>query len=133
MTRERWLALQAEALARDGHRCQLALDGCTGTASMVVVERSSRPEPLTLDRLTSACPACHDQRHPEPTPEQQLAEQLEDVADETVYYLHEFDAETGEVIATGRVTRRALASLTIKSNERRDREVKRNEKEDDDR
>ena len=129
MTRECWLALQAVALARDGHRCQLALDGCTGTASMVVVERSSRPEPLTLDRLTSACPACHDQRHPEPTPEQQLAEQLEDVADETVYYLHEFDAETGEVIAPGR----ALASLTIKSNERRDREVKRNEKEDNDR
>jgi hypothetical protein len=83
---ERWRKLTAEAFAREGHRCQLALDRCIGSVSTVVVVREpgERLEPATLEQLVSACRACSERRHPEPTAEQLLAEELEGVADESL-------------------------------------------------
>ena len=76
--------------------------------------------PVTLDRLRAACPSCVRRLHPEPTAEQLLAEELEQVADEPML-LHVFDRATGEVLATDRLsnTRGSWARAQIERDARR--------------
>lgn len=56
-----WRKLRVQALVRDGYRCQLQLDGCTGVATTVHIDPALRGqhEDATLDDCTSACLYCH--------------------------------------------------------------------------
>lgn len=69
-----WRELRRAVLDRDGHRCRLELDGCTGRATHVhhVDGKRAGDDP---SRLVAACQACNlaigdpsRQADPKPTP-----------------------------------------------------------------
>ncbi|ONI73096.1 hypothetical protein ALI144C_44920 [Actinosynnema sp. ALI-1.44] len=69
-----WRRIRARVLARDGHRCQVQLDGCTLTATEV---HHTRGRAITGDDeryLVASCKPCNlkigdpSKRDPSPTP-----------------------------------------------------------------
>lgn len=54
--------LRAAVLERDGHRCQLRLDGCTAIATQADHIRSRELAGDGLDNLRAACATCNTKR-----------------------------------------------------------------------
>ena len=59
--RAHWRRIRAARLTLDGHRCQIRLDGCTGTATSVDLDPrlNGQHDLATLDNTRSACAHCH--------------------------------------------------------------------------
>ena len=59
-----WRWTRKAVLARDGFRCQVGHDGCTGTATAVdhIVSLNAGGAPFDLDNLRATCTACNTTR-----------------------------------------------------------------------
>lgn len=59
---QHWRQLRERVLLRDGYRCQIQLEGCTGKATSVHLDpRLSGQHLLASERdCTSVCRWCHD-------------------------------------------------------------------------
>lgn len=56
-----WQAVRRRCLERDGFRCQIRLEGCSGRASAAdhVVELEDGGAPFDLGNLQAACRSCN--------------------------------------------------------------------------
>lgn len=73
----RWRTIRATVLERDGHRCQLKLNGCTTVAGEVHHTLGREVSGDNPDHLIAACSTCNKQvgdprsNDPAPTPRTQ--------------------------------------------------------------